>query len=166
MLKAVVGSDIWAWKPRGTEWADYYDATNYSDDAFESKKQIVSQLIHRLSPKSIWDIGSSTGVFSRLGVDMPESFFISTDIDPGAVEINYLDCKKAHRDNVLPLILDLTNPSPAIGWDNKERQSFTQRVVHVDLVMALALIHHLAIFNNLPLDATLTHVSRLMASIG
>jgi len=75
---------------------------------------------------------------------------IAFDIDPVAVEKNYLECLKNEEKNLLPLILDLTNPSPCVGWENKERKSFLDRAP-VDMVLALALIHHLAISNNLPL---------------
>jgi hypothetical protein len=51
----------------------------------------------------------------------------------------------------LPLVLDLTNPSPSIGWNNEERMGFKERP-HPDVVFSLALIHHLAISNNLPLS--------------
>ena len=85
---------------------------------------------------------------------------ISTDNDPGAVEINYLECKKSRLSNLLPLIIDLTNPTPAIGWSNTERLSFIQRSP-ADLVMALALIHHLAISNNLPFAKVAEFLSEL-----
>ncbi len=150
-----------AWKPRGTDWVDYYRATNYTDAAFEAKKQVVGRLLHQVAPRTVWDLGANTGIFSRLAEDIPGCQVISTDIDPGAIEVNYLEGKKSTCRNVLPLILDLTNPSPAIGWDNTERSAFLQRGP-VDVVMALALIHHLAISNNLPLE----DVSRLLASLG
>ena len=67
------------------------------------------------------------------------------------MDINYLQCKKEKNRNLLPLVIDLTNPSPAIGWNNEERSSLIQRGP-ADLVLALALIHHLAISNNLPLE--------------
>jgi hypothetical protein len=86
---------------------------------------------------------------------------ISSDIDPAAVEINYQECKKLNARNILPLLLDLTNPSPAIGWQNEERSSFIQRGP-ADVVMALALIHHLAIANNVPLE----RISSFLASLG
>ena len=76
---------------------------------------------------------------------------ISFDIDPVAVEKNYLRCKKEKIENILPLILDITNPSPGIGWENKERTQIFERD-KPDIIMALALIHHLAIVNNLPLS--------------
>jgi len=150
-----------AWRPRGTDWVDYYSATNYSDAAFDAKKQIVGQLLHQVAPRTMWDLGANTGVFSRLAEDIPGCQVISTDIDPGAIEVNYLEGKKSSCRNVLPLILDLTNPSPGIGWGNAERAAFLPRGP-VDVVMALALIHHLAISNNVPLD----DVSRLLATLG
>jgi ribosomal protein L11 methylase PrmA len=75
---------------------------------------------------------------------------IAYDIDPAAVEINYRQCASDHEVNLLPLIADLTNPSPGIGWQNHERMSLLERGP-VDAVLALALIHHLAISNNVPL---------------
>ena len=75
---------------------------------------------------------------------------ISWDIDPAAVEQNYRQIKTEKNERVLPLLLDLTNPSPAIGWANRERDSFGGRGP-ADLTLALAVIHHLAISNNVPL---------------
>ena len=98
---------------------------------------------------SIIDMGANVGVFSRIASDKGIET-ISFDIDPAAVERNYLQCRKNNEQNLLPLLLDLTNPSPSIGWNNEERDSLLQRCL-CDTVLALALIHHLAISNNLPL---------------
>ncbi|MCE1253777.1 MAG: class I SAM-dependent methyltransferase [Anaerolineae bacterium] len=149
------------WSPAGTEWANYYDITNYSDNAFETKKGLVRDLINPLAPQSVWDLGANTGLFSRLALDVPGCFVLSADIDPAAVEMNYRECKRENETRLLPLVLDLTNPSPAIGWDNNERDSITQRGP-ADLVLALALIHHLAISNNVPL----VDVARYLSSLG
>ena len=86
---------------------------------------------------------------------------ISTDIDPEAVELNYQQIKKGGQKNILPLVLDLANPSPAIGWNNLERDSFYSRG-KVDMVLALALIHHLAIANNVPF----ADIAKTMAMLG
>lgn len=133
-----------------TEWADYYDNTNYSEQAFERKKKIVSQYLSQLQPTSVWDLGANNGVFSRLASakNIPT---ISFDIDPIAVERNYLCAKQENTPNLLPLLLDLTNPSPAIGWANSERSDILSRG-KPHTVLVLALIHHLAISNNLPLS--------------
>lgn len=137
------------WKPAGTEWSNYYDNTNYSDAAFAHKKELVLDWTTRVEPRLVWDLGANTGVFSRLSSER-EIQTISFDIDPAAVELNYRQVKSAKEQNLLPLVLDLTNPSPALGWHNRERDSFTGRAP-ADLVLALALIHHLAISNNVPL---------------
>ena len=137
------------WTPRGTEWGNYYDCTNYSDSAFEHKKHLVSTWAQRVQPALIWDLGANTGVFSRVARDSG-AFVGSFDIDPAAVEQNYRRVKEEKLDGLLPLLLDLTNPSPALGWANRERDSFGERGP-ADLVLALALIHHLAISNNVPL---------------
>ncbi len=148
------------WQPHGTDWLDYYEATNYSDTAFEKKKEIVHQLLTELSPGSLLDLGANTGIFSRQAQQLAGCLIISSDIDPGAVELNYLQVKREKEKNLLPLVIDLTNPSPAIGWRNQERSAFLARA-KVDVVMALALIHHLAIANNLPL----THIAKTFADM-
>ena len=149
------------WKPEGTEWADYYGGTNYSDAAFETKKAVVSELLHQVNPSLVWDLGANTGVFSRLALDIPECEILSSDIDPAAVEINYLENKREKIRSILPLVIDLTNPSPALGWNNTERFSLAERGP-ADMVLALALVHHLAISNNLPLE----DIARFLARVG
>lgn len=148
-------------KISGKEWADYYSETNYSEKAFDAKKTIVHDLVHSLQPKTVLDLGANTGVFSQEAATISDCLVISTDIDPEAVELNYQQIKKGQHKNILPLILDLTNPSPAIGWDNLERDSFYSRG-KVDVVLALALIHHLAIANNVPL----ADIARTLAILG
>lgn len=136
------------WHPAGTEWADYYDDTNYSTKAIEDKKEIISRMLKKTRTKMLWDLGANDGLFSRIASGQ-NIFTVSFDVDYAAVEKNYLRSIKNNETYILPLILDLTNPSPAIGWENRERMSLTGRGP-VDTVMALALIHHLAISNNLP----------------
>jgi hypothetical protein len=140
------------WKPKGTEWGNYYEITNYSDAAFEHKKQLVGEWTDRPRPLIVWDLGANNGVFSRVAADSQAGpMVISWDIDPAAVEQNYRQVKTEKNERLLPLLLDLTNPSPAIGWANRERDSFGGRGP-ADLTLALAVIHHLAISNNVPLS--------------
>lgn len=138
-----------SWEPGGTEWGDYYTATNYSESAFNHKKDIISNWVKMISPKSVWDLGANNGEFSRVA-SLAGIHTVAWDIDPSAVENNYRRIRMNNEKDLLPLQLDITNPSPAIGWDNKERSSLTQRGP-VDAIFALALIHHLAISNNVPL---------------
>ena len=138
------------WTPAGTEWGNYYEITNYSDSAFLHKKELISAWFEETKPKQVWDLGANNGVFSRLASEQGV-FTVSFDIDPAAVEQNYRQVKDAKETDLLPLVLDLTNPSPALGWHNRERESFAERAP-ADMVFALALIHHLAISNNVPLQ--------------
>lgn len=137
------------WQPQGTEWADYYQDTNYSLEAFEDKKEIIKKLLGETSTNKLWDLGANDGFFSRIAASQG-IYTVSFDVDPAAVEKNYLRSINNNETNILPLLLDLTNPSPSIGWENKERTSLIERGP-VDTVFALALIHHLAISNNLPI---------------
>jgi ribosomal protein L11 methylase PrmA len=147
------------WTPKGTEWGEYYDSTNYTREAFDDKLHIVKEFLQKVAPQQVWDLGANTGVFSRLASDAG-ILTISADIDPAAVEKNYLDMRQKKEKNLVPLLLDLTNPSPAIGWANEERDSFSGRGP-ADAVMALALVHHLAISNNVPLIDVAQYFSRL-----
>ena len=140
-----------SWRPSGTEWGDYYTASSshYSAYAFAHKKQVVKQFLERIRPASVWDLGANTGEFSQqasgMGCDT-----VAFDIDPAAVEQNYLQVKKNKETWMLPLVMDFTNPSPSLGWNNQERHSLFERAP-ADALLALALIHHLAISNNVPL---------------
>ena len=138
------------WNENNTEWGDYYSDTNYTEKSFEEKKQFISLTIDQVKPKLVWDMGANTGVFSRLASTKGINT-ISYDIDPLAVEKNYLLSSQNSEQNILPLILDLTNPSSGIGWNHDERMSIIQRGP-ADMVFALALVHHLAISNNVPLN--------------
>ncbi len=151
------------WKHGSTEWGDYYDDTNYSRDALGYKLKLVDDYLSELKPSNVWDIGANTGLFSRVASknNIPT---VSFDIDPLAVEKNYLECKNKKETNILPLLLDLTNPSPPIGWENKERNSFAERSSG-GTIMALALIHHLAISNNLPLNMIASFFSTICQNL-
>ena len=138
------------WRASGTEWADYYEDTNYSTEGLDDKRKIVEEFIREVRPRTVWDLGGNIGTFSRIAA-AAGAYTVSFDIDPACVEMNYLRIRREKEENLLPLLLDLTNPSPGGGWENKERMSLLERGP-ADAVLALALLHHLAIGNNLPLD--------------
>ncbi len=151
------------WEPRGTEWADYYKITNYSEEAFAQKRKIIRNFLKEIKPKTVWDLGANTGLFSRIASDEGIQT-TSFDIDPAAVEANYREVVRRQETNLLPLIVDLTNPSPSIGWEGEERISLLERGP-ADTVFALALIHHLAISNNLPLKRIAKFFHRVCHSL-
>ncbi len=147
------------WQSSDTEWALYYEATNYSAESALQKKEQILTYLSRLKPALVFDLGANTGLFSRIASAQGIAT-IAFDVDPAAVECNYLECKKTEDRLLLPLLMDLTNPSPAQGWAHRERLSFQNRAP-ADVIMALALVHHLAISNNLPLGTIADFLSKL-----
>ncbi|MBN1309985.1 MAG: class I SAM-dependent methyltransferase [Anaerolineae bacterium] len=137
------------WKPDRTAWADYYQGDSYTNTGTEHKQALVGKFLRQTKLQKVLDLGANTGLYSRIAAKQG-CFTLSADFDPGAVELNYRQAVEKKETNLLPLVLDLTNPSPSIGWNNTERESFTGRC-HVGCVLALALVHHLAIANNVPL---------------
>jgi len=146
-------------KSQGTEWGEYYTFTNYNDLSFNHKKDIIDGFLDSIQPLTVWDLGSNTGEFTRIAANRGAAC-VAFDIDPLAVDSNYRYCRKNGIDNILPLVIDLTNPSPSIGWDNNERIAMKNRS-HPDAILALALIHHLAISNNLPFAKIAEFLSKL-----
>ncbi len=132
-----------------TEWMDYYDGTNYTDKAQAGKEAVFSDFIRSSCFASVWDFGANDGRFSRIALANGAELAVAFDSDPIAVEKNYLTVKQ-NRQNIVPLLFDVTNPSPGIGFANRERLSVEGRG-KPDCIVALAFIHHLAISNNLPL---------------
>jgi len=151
------------WKTKGTEWAEYYKFTNYSAPALSEKEKIVEDMLIQAGPKTVWDLGANTGLFSRLA-SRKGMATLSLDFDPVAVEKNYQEVRLREEKDILPLLLDLTNPSSAMGWANEERMAFLSRGP-ADLVMALALIHHLCISNNLPFKHVAQFFSKICSSL-
>lgn len=147
------------WKPEGTEWADYYNMDSYTDSGEAHKLKVVEELIGRVGPRSAIDLGANTGRYSRLA-SRAGAVTVASDIDPAAVEKNYLAVKASEEKNLLPLVMDLANPSPSLGWAGEERMSLDGRGP-LDLVLALALVHHLSITNNVPFPGVAEYLSSL-----
>ncbi len=131
-------------------WEDYYNKTNYTDESLNLKRQLVQEMTEKIGIANpvILDLGANDGFFSR-AVSPNAKIVISTDFEAKVVNSNYLICKKAKIKNIFPMVLDIVNPAGSIGWENKERDSIFSRI-NADLTLALALIHHLAIGNNVP----------------
>ena len=144
------------------QWAEYY-ANTHSNLYTENKKELVEEFLDNVSPKTVWDLGGNIGDFSRIASKKRIST-ISFDLDPACVEINYRKVVEKQEKEILPLLLDLNNPSPDIGWGNKERMSLSSRGP-TDLILALAIVHHLAISNNVPFGKIAAFFSQLSRSL-
>ena len=156
-LEATVGK--LQWRGGDTEWADYYQRNNnYSAEGMSAKEQLVRELLGRIRPQTVWDLGANTGRFSRIAATGARTV-VSWDIDPSCVEANYRQVRQQQDAVVVPLLLDLSNPSPSLGWAHSERPSLLDRGP-ADNVLALGLIHHLAISNNVPLGDIAAFLAR------
>lgn len=137
------------WRAPSAGWAAYAAADSYTPAALTHKEKLVADFLRQADPATVWDLGANTGRFSHIAAQQGR-FTLAFDGDPGAVEAAYQAATAAAAPNLLPLWLDVTNPSPSLGWAQRERDGWRERGP-ADLIMALALLHHLAIGNNLPL---------------
>ena len=152
------------WEPPKTVWANYYQDNSYSDAGIEHKRQIVGKFLEQAAPESVWDLGANTGLFSAVALAQGVKVVVASDVDPACVDILYRERVKKDGEDILPLVIDLTNPSPALGWAHSERDSLADRGP-ADMVMALALVHHLGIANNVPMPMVAEYFSRLGRSL-
>ena len=133
-----------------TVWQDYAEDNSYAADEAQQKRDFIASFAAATTPSVVIDIGCNTGDFSIVALDSGAERCIGFDFDQGALEYAY---RRARDENIAftPLLLDAANPSPDQGWLQAERGGFTRRAKG-DAVLALALVHHLAIARNIPLQ--------------
>ena len=151
------------WRPAGTEWADYADNTNYDEAATNAKAALVERFLGNRGPERVWDLGANTGRYSRIAAD-GGAWVLAPDSDPAAAERHYRSLENGRPASVMPLVIDLANPSPGLGWNGLERASILARA-NADVSMALALVHHLAIGRNIPLPDVAQLMARLSSEL-
>jgi hypothetical protein len=144
MILFVEGLEL---KDIATRWSDYETTTSYSETGAASKKELVEKYLKQINPSVVWDFGANDGTYSRLALGLG-SQVAAFDSDPAAVEKNF-NTSFEKKQQLLSLYLDLSNPSPNIGFANRERTSIGERQ-HPDCIMMLAVIHHVVISNNVP----------------
>ena len=134
-----------------SEWANYYDKTNYTSDAFIKKSEIINNWMDSIRPERIIDIGGNDGTFVRK-LNSNVKTALVCDIDNNAVDFNHKTMKLNKEQFMLPFVIDVLNPSAAIGLNNKERDSFLNRIKSLapDVTLALAVIHHMSLSGNVP----------------
>ena len=132
-----------------TEWGKYNKETEVEkNDYVINKEKFLINFLEQLKPKFVWDVGANDGTYSRIICNNLNSnpAVFSLDIDPVCVENNYLINKK-NKLNLTPLLFDIANPSPSIGWLNQERKNIFSRLPEPQLIVGLALIHHIINLN-------------------
>jgi len=146
-----------------TAWSEYSKTHSYEEDDFRVKKEFVRQAAEAAKAEIVWDIGSNTGEFSKICAQSAKHV-IAVDGDHDAVDILYREMRGTGNDCILPLIMNLANISPNHGWAGVERLAFDQRN-RPDLVIALALIHHMALSANIPIFLFIEWLASLEAEL-
>lgn len=145
-----------------TTWSDY-SRTHYADKALARKEAFVSESIAGRHFELVWDLGCNDGRFSRIIGDAADTV-IAMDSDAGSVNRLYRELRAEGRTNIVPLLINVANPSPAQGWASRERASLVERG-KPELTLALALVHHLVISANVPLGALLEWLSEITGDL-
>ncbi|HRQ78232.1 MAG TPA: hypothetical protein PLY94_06500 [Gemmatimonadaceae bacterium] len=157
-LRAAIEKLTWQ---AGTEWGSYEETHNYDAAGRASKQGLVGDFVRAADALRVIDLGANAGEYSRVARDAGASLVVAADGDPMAVERGFRRLQAQGEASVYPLFVDLTNPAPAQGWNHAEWPSLAARGPF-DAVLALALVHHLAIGNNVPLPG----VAQMLAGLG
>jgi SAM-dependent methyltransferase len=137
------------WVPGASGWSEYVDQHNYDQSDAQVKEEFVERVLGERRRSLVWDLGCNTGRFSRIAEKYAD-YVVAVDSDHASVERLYQSLKVSGSVKVMPLVLDVTDPSPDLGWRGLERRAMLGRG-RPDLVLSLALVHHLVITSNIPL---------------
>ena len=136
------------WSATRSTWSDYGVEHNYSDEDVSRKRQFVHDAVSSRRPRLVWDIGCNVGTYTRLAAEHAD-YVVGLDADHLTMHRLYLDLRREGRTNILPLLGDVADPSPALGWRGLERGPLRDRGAP-DLILCLALIHHVTLGRNVP----------------
>lgn len=133
-----------------TEWSHYANNTSYTQSDQSAKGNFISGVMKNRRWKMVWDMGCNTGAYSKIASEYSD-YVVAMDGDPLAVERLYQSVKADQIPNILPLVVNLADPSPSLGWRLKERKTLAERG-KPEMILCLALIHHIVISANIPLN--------------
>ncbi len=146
---------------RSSAWSDYLDHKSlYSPAQLAAKEAFVRQALELIRPRAVLDVGANEGKFSFMAAESGASV-VAIDADPVVAGTIWREAMRREAD-VLPLVVDLARPTPALGWRNEESESFLHRSKgHFDVILMLAVLHHLLVTEGVPLE----EIFRLLADI-
>lgn len=136
-----------------SEWADYYNKTNYDERSSNHKAEILDSWVRELPIKTLIDVGGNDGTYVRK-LSSQLDLAVVADIDVNSVDQNYLKVRGQKDTYMHPMVLDILNPTSGIGFGNTERDAFLDRIKNLnpDCTLALALIHHMTLSGNVPFE--------------
>jgi hypothetical protein len=151
------------WEPKGSEWSDYGDTCTYSDEESREKAEFVRETAAARRRGLAWDIGCNDGRYSRLAAEHAD-YTVAVDIDHLTVDRLHRTLRNEGREDIVTLVMNLADPSPGLGWRGRERKRLEERG-RPELVLCLALVHHLAITSNVPLAEVIDWLASLDATV-
>jgi hypothetical protein len=155
--------DAASWDPPASVWTAYRADNTYDDADNAAKAAFIRDVAGSRSWDLAWDLGANDGHYSRLLSDHVK-YVLALDLDPSTVELLYRDLRAEGNEQILPLVMNLTDPSPGLGWRGLERKPFTERG-KPDLILALALLHHVSITGNVPVRQFVDWLASLGANV-
>lgn len=147
------------WRQSTSTWSDYAENTSYTDSDTERKINFVRDAMKGAERRLVWDLGCNTGRYSRIAAENSK-YVIAMDADHLTVDRLYRELKTENNEKILPIVMNIADASPNLGWRGKERKGLAERGTP-DLTLALALIHHVVIGANIPLHEFVEWLSSL-----
>jgi SAM-dependent methyltransferase len=147
--------------PPDPTWERYYTETILSDAYLQEKSAVIEDWLSQANAQSVLDLGCNTGRFSLIAAERGAEV-TALDTDPRCIDVLWRAAQQGKK-AVFPIVADLCQPSPALGWEGAERGSLLSRIAGREMVLALALVHHLAIGRNVPLSMIASLFARLTA---
>ena len=151
------------WKQTRSTWSGYTEALPYTEREQVQKAEFVRRIAHSRRWNLVWDLGCNTGTFTRIAAENAD-YVLAMDIDALVLERFYRELKQEHAPNILPLISNVADPAPNLGWRGRERKALLERG-RPDLTLCLALLHHVVIGSHIPLREFITWLASLGTAV-
>jgi hypothetical protein len=151
------------WKPGVTAWSDYTATTSYDETDALRKEAFVREVVHSRGWDLVWDIGCNEGRHARIAAENARDV-VALDGDAAVVDGLYRALAAEGSTTILPLAVDVTDPSPALGWHGLERRTLEARG-RPELTLCLAVLHHVAISGNVPVPEFLSWLAELQTAL-
>lgn len=137
-----------SWTPPRTAWTEYGSVNEYDDQDVERKSRFVADAAREHPGRLVWDLGCNDGRYSRVAAEHA-GYVVAIDSDEALVDRLYRELSEEGDRSILPLTMNLGDPSPGLGWRGSERKALTERA-RPELTLCLALLHHVSITGNVP----------------
>lgn len=160
LLKFVDSLEV---NPPSSDWTEYEHSGPYSAQDREAKDQFVSEVVESTGSGQVLDLGCNTGIYSKIAASS-DRFVVAVDSDGAVIERLFNDLSSSGERRILPLVWDFADPSPGLGWRGRERRPLRERI-SPDLILALAVVHHLTLGRNIPLEEVIDELAAFGADL-